>query len=191
MRGKAFLRQCRNRCIGITPAHAGKRHTLVPCWVVLRDHPRTCGEKRVRCIVRRPSAGSPPHMRGKEMFVKGKWKPNRITPAHAGKSASHGCGSRGWRDHPRTWGKVQLHPGQPAALGITPAHAGKSLFAVRRGFSNWDHPRTCGEKASGQFIGFTVVGSPPHMRGKAFKLNICLFHFGITPAHAGKRCIPE
>ena len=146
MRGKAFLRQCRNRCIGITPAHAGKRHTLVPCWVVLRDHPRTCGEKRVRCIVRRPSAGSPPHMRGKEMFVKGKWKPNRITPAHAGKSASHGCGSRGWRDHPRTCGeKFNCNPGSPQhwgspphmrgkasslsgedfPIGITPAHAGK------------------------------------------------------------------
>ena len=25
MRGKAFLRQCRNGCIGITPAYAGKR----------------------------------------------------------------------------------------------------------------------------------------------------------------------
>ena len=24
MRGKAFLRQCRNRCVGITPAYAGK-----------------------------------------------------------------------------------------------------------------------------------------------------------------------
>ena len=86
MRGKVCNVQKLHIANGITPAHAGKRHTLVPCWVVLRDHPRTCGEKRVRCIVRRPSAGSPPHMRGKEMFVKGKWKPNRITPAHAGKS---------------------------------------------------------------------------------------------------------
>ena len=31
------------------------------------------------------------------------------------------------------------------------------------------------------------VGSPPHMRGKADERVLVLLHYGITPAHAGKR----
>ena len=75
-----------------------------------------------------------------------------ITPACAGKSASHGCGSRGWRDHPRVCGEkcyngvVKIFSrGSPPRMrgkvlqwcredffsGITPAYAGKRLKRSR------------------------------------------------------------
>ena len=50
--------------------------------------------------------------------------------------------------------------------GITPAHAGKS-------------------KANKQTLK-EMIGSPPHMRGKAVKENISRRSPRITPAHAGK-----
>ena len=71
--------------------------------------------------------------------------------------------------------------------GITPAHAGKSIekFTDKR----WgkDHPRTRGEKLHSEVKMDITKGSPPHTRGKAFRLKNRLFQEGITPAHAGKR----
>ena len=90
-----------------------------------------------------------------------------ITPACAGKSASHGCGSRGWRDHPRVCGekcyngvvkifsrgspprmrgKVLLHLVTVEEIRITPAYAGKSIRLVSGDSIIKDHPRVCGEK---------------------------------------------
>ena len=65
MRGKEFLPGSSFSKIGITPAHAGKRHVKLLLAPIHQDHPRTCGEKRlpVPCAVVMP--GSPPHMRGK------------------------------------------------------------------------------------------------------------------------------
>ena len=45
VRGKAFLRQCRNGFVGITPACAGKSISLAVGAIRLGDHPRMCGEK--------------------------------------------------------------------------------------------------------------------------------------------------
>ena len=65
MRGKAA---CTGRGVPghrITPAHAGKSCQLQALRRLLRDHPRTCGEKRHRAIHHARGVGSPPHMRGK------------------------------------------------------------------------------------------------------------------------------
>ena len=47
MRGKEEADPARGAARGITPAHVGKSITLALCPDVLRDHPRTCGEKRL------------------------------------------------------------------------------------------------------------------------------------------------
>ena len=85
MRGKDDFERQITRCIGITPAHAGKRGRGKPHHPGQGDHPRACGEKpAVRCIVP-VSAGSPPRMRGK-VTPERRWIENLgITPAHAGK----------------------------------------------------------------------------------------------------------
>ena len=66
MRGKGG-HEVRQKCFpGITPAYAGKSVSVI--WLVSQpqDHPRVCGEKRVRARTRTRIRGSPPRMRGKE-----------------------------------------------------------------------------------------------------------------------------
>ena len=66
MRGKLPSIICGSASTRITPAHAGKTHTLIDC--------------RVR------RGGSPPRMRGKLKPDFGRDGRSRITPAHAGKT---------------------------------------------------------------------------------------------------------
>ena len=72
---------------------------------------------------------------------------------------------------------------------ITPAHAGKSVKGATLCGSNKDHPRTCGEKFPPRLPMFHSLGSPPHMRGKAFRVGHAGRRAGITPAHAGKSSV--
>ena len=85
-------------------------------------------------------------------------------------------------------GKAPKNKGRKSALRITPAHAGKRVkIPFLKNFVR-DHPRTCGEKPLQGEDFFILVGSPPHMRGKALKVRKPVVTAGITPAHAGKRC---
>ena len=109
----------------------------------------------------------PPHGRGKaEVRQYGGWVP-RITPAWAGKDSGtvHGCGQ----------------------LRITPAWAGKSHSSMLSCSDFWDHPRVGGEKVQGMVISGSMMGSPPHGRGKAGSGHCHRASRRITPAHAGKR----
>ena len=71
--------------IGITPAYAGKSHSLFGTFGAARDHPRVCGEKSVRAKSLVPSTGSPPRMRGKGAQGLTVLPLRGITPAYAGK----------------------------------------------------------------------------------------------------------
>ena len=70
----------------ITPACAGKRQLRAAHKAADTDHPRVCGEKRVRGIFLLSSIGSPPRVRGKAKGLKNRYIISRITPACAGKS---------------------------------------------------------------------------------------------------------
>ncbi len=72
-------------------------------------------------------------------------------------------------------------------IGITPAHAGKRFSTSVTNMREGDHPRTCGEKLNHQIKYSAVIGSPPHMRGKASPTASFRSEDRITPAHAGKR----
>ena len=73
---------------------------------------------------------------------------------------------------------------------ITPAHAGKSPSFSATRYNTEDHPRACGEKLFGLWSMAIILGSPPRMRGKEAKSNVCGSQTGITPAHAGKSFDP-
>ena len=92
MRGKARKRPTGKRLEGITPAYAGKRVMLSPDPVLLRDHPRLCGEKCTQKSLILYVIGSPPPMRGKVCILLPAGANHRITPAYAGKRRciSHG-----------------------------------------------------------------------------------------------------
>ena len=154
----------------ITPAHAGKRLSLVTSSRRHWDHPRPCGEKWARARRKPCIQGSPPSMRGKGPAVGRIWRIShigRITPAHAGKRPSAIASSRPSRDHPRPCGEKYVMPlrsksdtGSPPPMRgkgfcrvqcgrcvrITPAHAGKSFDPATAATSQGDHPRPCGEK---------------------------------------------
>ena len=72
----------------ITPACAGKRQKSVVTKPDVQDHPRMRGEKHQSNSEGAGNRGSPPHARGKGMAARFKFKPQRITPACAGKSTS-------------------------------------------------------------------------------------------------------
>ena len=86
MRGKGICILEESKGKRITPAHAGKRKPDNGQKSKSGDHPRTCGEKSQIASVHSSSMGSPPHMRGKDVFGADGPGWTRITPAHAGKS---------------------------------------------------------------------------------------------------------
>ncbi len=148
MRGKVFHCGFCPQLVRITPAYAGKSTLTFPFFTVYWDHPRLCGEKFTYLRAFFHFVGSPPPMRGKEMFVgkivKRKW----ITPAYAGKSESGRSTQKHGKDHPRLCGEKMLRKSHLTALSgspppmrgkaqnrgerrrvhrITPAYAGKRL----------------------------------------------------------------
>ena len=81
---------------------------------------------------------------------------------------------------------------QHASERITPACAGKSCLAAIYAYNEGDHPRVCGEKSVPLRCSISAVGSPPRVRGKAWRLPAAPGTQGITPACAGKsRSIAE
>ena len=85
MRGKVLKNRVKSGQPRITPAYAGKREAMSVDPDRIRDHPRVCGEKRLRRQCARRSKGSPPRMRGKENLMYRTDVMLRITPAYAGK----------------------------------------------------------------------------------------------------------
>ena len=135
-----------------------------------------------------------------------------ITPAYAGKSLSPSASGNSARDHPRVCGEKfkpfclrQLCQGSPPRVRgkgralegacipvrITPACAGKRTSTHGMDVRSGDHPRVCGEKHRFKPCNLHQRGSPPRMRGKERLLGSAPNPFGITPAYAGKRTIPQ
>ena len=153
--------------IRITPACAGKRCSVGGHFVLIRDHPRVCGEKS-SCLLYRPCGrGSPPRVRGKANGIIQNLPALGIPPACAGKRVRRRASQRAARDHPRVCGEKDpdsgskaSHVGSPPRVrgkvshgtccrfdfGITPACAGKRRALRELGVGCEDHPRVCGEK---------------------------------------------
>ena len=70
---------------GITPAWAGKRHSMHKRKTSTKDHPRVGGEKFFPARCCRTFRGSPPRGRGKDIQCTNGKQAQRITPAWAGK----------------------------------------------------------------------------------------------------------
>ena len=87
---------------------------------------------------------------------------------------------------PHSRGKGQDLRGLGLPDGITPALAGKSPVDAGHSSTDRDHPRTRGEKFAVTLDLGSVLGSPPHSRGKGDFIAGKVFPVGITPALAGK-----
>ena len=191
----------------ITPAPAGRSRILQRVRVRARDHPRACGEKRRNGWLAGVGKGSPPRLRGEGRCRLVIAPGTRITPAPAGRSRLC-CSSSVTRwDHPRACGEkfvcrvcLGFKLGSPPRLRgeeprtslsstvarITPAPAGRSGIPTVGREGARDHPRACGEKTSPVSLSTSAPGSPPRLRGEAFRIRAPLYSTGITPAPAGR-----
>ena len=104
-RGKGTSSRVRSLTLRITPAHAGKSTKQTKMQQLVKDHPRTRGEKSSYLSPHQRTAGSPPHTRGKVLSRSTTAVISGITPAHAGKSLPCDGINVDKRDHPRTRGE--------------------------------------------------------------------------------------
>ena len=146
-------------------------------------------------------------MRGKGGYPVHRPSVVRITPAYAGKSATHSVSRIAGRDHPRLCGEKSLisimslpRTGSPPPMRgkaarstpylgtarITPAYAGKRWETIFVKHLFQDHPRLCGEKWTFSDVFQKIPGSPPPMRGKVSVNRVHSAATRITPAYAGK-----
>ena len=207
MRGKVPFYVLVLLIFGITPAYAGKSPLIEVLRGLSEDHPRLCGEKRIRGRQSRCKSGSPPPMRGKALVPVQTSPILRITPAYAGKRVNSDGIALYMTDHPRLCGEKsfrnaeeRFHRGSPPPMrgkdsvfsditcvwGITPAYAGKSAVSSAVKQKIQDHPRLCGEKRLNAPWSGRTPGSPPPMRGKVSQPKSMNLLTGITPAYAGK-----
>ena len=207
MRGKPSETFADGNTIRITPAHAGKTDKAGYGLAQWTDHPRACGENKNFPLQFLVAVGSPPRMRGKPVALNTSGDAPRITPAHAGKTASINVPEKVSSDHPRACGenrrrKCELggNSGSPPRMRgkllsslmknhcrrITPAHAGKTSLAYNNLMPCLDHPRACGENGRCWRLLERTGGSPPRMRGKLTSGISGELEPRITPAHAGK-----
>ena len=173
----------------------------------VRAHPRSRGENI--CSPCMPSAlsGSSPLTRGKQIVCLDQVAPERLIPAHAGKtrpdpaprrlSAAHPR-SRGENTRPRLttlmpWGSSPLTRGKQCALSVDqfserliPAHAGKTASRARYDVFHRAHPRSRGENALALVPSADDGGSSPLTRGKPLASAPQGATEGLIPAHAGK-----
>ena len=86
MRGKLPQQPSCQGYTGITPAYAGKTTRTITEVQHEQDHPRVCGENPAPSTKLEKLAGSPPRMRGKQIYFAESCLQRRITPAYAGKT---------------------------------------------------------------------------------------------------------
>ena len=136
MRGKAPLRTAHSISRRITPAYAGKSSRPLRPPECRKDHPRVCGEKTFLEPKGQTRLGSPPRMRGKGCNLARGVRPDRITPAYAGKRRI--CVQRWFTggDHPRVCGEKRFNRDQTIlTTGSPPRMRGKdTALSVRHSF---------------------------------------------------------
>ena len=103
--GKSHITPSGDLTLGITPAYAGKRTPETFKSLLIRDHPRVCGEKVYKDIKHVAAMGSPPRMRGKAPCRISLYRVPGITPAYAGKRKMLNVMLYADWDHPRVCGE--------------------------------------------------------------------------------------
>ena len=151
--------------------------------------------------------GSPPLVRERLVQLFDLFQLIWITPARAGKTDKEKDLVRKYRDHPRSCGKdlpslqlLTMGWGSPPLVrerhlyqgrgvhhhGITPARAGKTPLPRERRTPSWDHPRSCGKDVFNFYRSTGLMGSPPLVRERLYRISRFHCNRRITPARAGK-----
>ena len=171
---------------GIIPARAGSTTDAHGACLMLRDHPRSCGEHGHACARRPRRTGSSPLVRGAPYYLLNGNGPEGIIPARAGSTGLPSSRPHAEGDHPRSCGEHRALPrmrplpagSSPLVRGalwyerpdslkrrIIPARAGSTGPYTSRLTVTWDHPRSCGEHWPVYIKTDGDVGSSPLVRG--------------------------
>ena len=212
VRGTDMRQRAHDLGVGITPACAGNRRSIILLSKTAWDHPRVCGEQGSQAAAQHTEEGSPPRVRGTGIIIMAFFGMTRITPACAGNRQLPISPLATVQDHPRVCGeqliqKTRLINGlgsPPRVRGtgnssldvserkrITPACAGNRAGLFRQKNLRGDHPRVCGEQSVSSNISTCSKGSPPRVRGTVSVRAGNSMTVGITPACAGNRSPPN
>ena len=132
VRGKLCRKYFFRMHSGITPACAGKTEEAYELANEDEDHPRVCGENRLRRERATTLPGSPPRVRGKLARSTGKTPTPGITPACAGKTTRNGRRAPRSEDHPRVCGENAVEAAKKAlSEGSPPRVRGKQEQLLR------------------------------------------------------------
>ena len=114
--------------------------------------------------------------------------PDRLIPAHAGKTSVCVlvCSVEG--SSPLTRGKHAQTRDGLCILGLIPAHAGKTMTAIDARACRGAHPRSRGENETHHVVSQSHEGSSPLTRGKPEADRARREQVRLIPAHAGKTC---
>ena len=125
-RGKQWYHWYQEGLSGLIPAHAGKTSDCSGDRLCVRAHPRSRGENVVRPGATILEPGSSPLTRGKRRRPYRRRQPDRLIPAHAGKTCCSTMWGRNFPAHPRSRGE-NLAPRSPRAdaAGSSPLTRGK------------------------------------------------------------------
>ena len=179
---------------------------------VAAAHPRSRGENPVSAATNALAAGSSPLTRGKRRQHQGNQRPERLIPAHAGKTQSCESRAAGAPAHPRSRGENPMNElvawlicgSSPLTRGkrwgikwiaeggrLIPAHAGKTSRARPTTCGPWAHPRSRGENGHPERRVLWKHGSSPLTRGKPSSTETVTHALRLIPAHAGKTTQPS
>ena len=192
---------------GLIPACAGKTSFSRCALMVVRAHPRVCGENEFFEVCVTGGQGSSPRVRGKLWDAGTPKLTARLIPACAGKTRGPEARGRYRQAHPRVCGENRLRVwlavfgrgssprvrgkrgefrGRWWRVGLIPACAGKTSSGRTTGVTSGAHPRVCGENGLITRFWGGVGGSSPRVRGKPARSASDVFLRGLIPACAGK-----
>ena len=126
VRGKLASCVIEERPDGLIPACAGKTRSRRLTNILVRAHPRVCGENKQAQIDAKAAEGSSPRVRGKRVLFVRCWLRVGLIPACAGKTAVHGFADALSGAHPRVCGENLLERRARAiGAGSSPRVRGK------------------------------------------------------------------
>ena len=105
LRGALRIEQAVDIILGIIPAFAGSTTVQEPSLPMDRDHPRVCGEHRMRLCPYLVPMGSSPRLRGARGWTNTRYSTRRIIPAFAGSTSGSLSATTCAGDHPRVCGE--------------------------------------------------------------------------------------
>ena len=171
---------------GLIPARAGSTSTSTAEVLVIRAHPRPCGEHVAELAEIAAAEGSSPPVRGARLGAFPLIPVMGLIPARAGSTPYRGPLGSLAGAHPRPCGEHRsgaapkgTPPGSSPPVrgarirfagrnhhhGLIPARAGSTFHRLLLGLLRWAHPRPCGEHGFTDKNSRKSVGSSPPVRG--------------------------